>query len=41
MVDHVGLPLSPGDTVRGKEFVPANQLTEFGDVRDAAPDDWL
>ncbi len=42
-IDPVSLPLRDADhaaEARGVEFFPANGLTQFGAVRDAAPDAW-
>lgn len=39
-VDPVSLGISDPETVRGKRLLPANQLTFFGGIRDAAPDAW-
>jgi serine/threonine-protein kinase HipA len=39
-VDPVSLSLTDKARVRGAELFPANQLAQFGGVRDAAPDAW-
>ena len=39
-LDPVSLPLDDRDAARGVEFRPANNLPEFGGIRDAAPDAW-
>jgi len=39
-VDPVSLTLRDVQAVRGVEIFPVNQLTEFGGIRDAAPDAW-
>ena len=39
-VDPVSLGLTRLDDVLGKRLLPANNLTLFGGVRDAAPDSW-
>lgn len=38
-LDPVSLSLS-NPNIRGVELFPANQLTQFGGIRDAAPDSW-
>ena len=37
-LDPVSLSLVDRQLVRGAEMFPANQLTQFGGIRDAAPD---
>ena len=39
-IDPVSLSLADRLRVRGTELFPANQLTQFGGIRDAAPDAW-
>lgn len=39
-IDPVSLGLTDRLRVRGAEFFPARQLTQFGGIRDAAPDAW-
>lgn len=39
-VDPVSLSLADRQRVRGAELFPVNQLTQFGGIRDAAPDAW-
>ncbi len=39
-LDPVSLSLADRQLVRGAEIFPANQLTQFGGIRDAAPDAW-
>lgn len=39
-IDPVSLSLADPLRVRGVELFPANQLTQFGGIRDAAPDAW-
>ncbi len=39
-IDPVSLSLADKPRVRGTELFPANQLTQFGGIRDAAPDAW-
>lgn len=39
-VDPVSLRLADKARVRGAELFPINQLTQFGGIRDAAPDAW-
>lgn len=39
-IDPVSLSLTDKQRVRGAELFPANQLTQFGGIRDAAPDAW-
>jgi len=39
-IDPVSLSLTDKPRVRGVELFPANQLTQFGGIRDAAPDAW-
>ena len=39
-VDPVSLSLKDRLRVRGAELFPVNQLTQFGGIRDAAPDAW-
>ena len=39
-VDPVSLGLADREAVRGKRLLPANRLTLFGGIRDAAPDAW-
>lgn len=39
-VDPVSLSLLNVDDVIGKKLLPHNQLTQFGGIRDAAPDSW-
>jgi serine/threonine-protein kinase HipA len=39
-IDPVSLSLADRLRVRGAELFPANQLTQFGGIRDAAPDAW-
>jgi serine/threonine-protein kinase HipA len=39
-IDPVSLSLADKPRVRGAELFPINQLTQFGGVRDAAPDAW-
>jgi len=39
-VDPVSLSLNDRDAVRGQALFPVNGLTEFGGIRDAAPDAW-
>jgi len=39
-IDPVSLSLADKARVRGVELFPANQLTQFGGIRDAAPDAW-
>ncbi len=39
-VDPVSLGLADLDEVLGKRLLPANNLTRFGGIRDAAPDAW-
>lgn len=39
-VDPVSLGLKSREEVRGKRLLPANNLTLFGGIRDAAPDSW-
>jgi serine/threonine-protein kinase HipA len=39
-IDPVSLSLASPEQVRGTELFPANQLTQFGGIRDAAPDAW-
>lgn len=39
-IDPVSLSLADKPRVRGAELFPANQLTQFGGIRDAAPDAW-
>jgi serine/threonine-protein kinase HipA len=39
-IDPVSLSLDDPERVRGAELFPANQLTQFGGIRDAAPDAW-
>lgn len=39
-VDPVSLSLANLDEVLGKRLLPANNLTLFGGIRDAAPDSW-
>lgn len=39
-IDPVSLSLADRRRVRGQELFPANQLTQFGGIRDAAPDAW-
>jgi serine/threonine-protein kinase HipA len=39
-LDPVSLSLANPEQVRGAELFPANQLTQFGGIRDAAPDAW-
>jgi serine/threonine-protein kinase HipA len=39
-LDPVSLSLADPERVRGAELFPANQLTQFGGIRDAAPDAW-
>lgn len=39
-IDPVSLSLADKQRVRGTELFPANQLTQFGGLRDAAPDAW-
>ncbi|MDD5478145.1 hypothetical protein [Rhodoferax sp.] len=37
-IDPVSLSLTDKPRVRGAELFPANQLTQFGGIRDATPD---
>lgn len=39
-IDPVSLGLADKARVRGAELFPVNQLTQFGGIRDAAPDAW-
>ncbi len=39
-IDPVSLGLADKPRVRGAELFPVNQLTQFGGIRDAAPDAW-
>lgn len=39
-IDPVSLRLADRQSVRGVELFPVNQLTQFGGIRDAAPDAW-
>ena len=39
-IDPVSLDLADKARVRGAELFPVNQLTQFGGIRDAAPDAW-
>lgn len=39
-IDPVSLGLADKTRVRGAELFPVNQLTQFGGIRDAAPDAW-
>ena len=39
-IDPVSLSLTERQRVRGAELFPINQLTQFGGIRDAAPDAW-
>lgn len=39
-LDPVSLSLADPQQIRGAELFPANQLTQFGGIRDAAPDAW-
>ncbi|MBK9575370.1 MAG: type II toxin-antitoxin system HipA family toxin [Rhodoferax sp.] len=39
-IDPVSLRLADRQRVRGVELFPVNQLTQFGGIRDAAPDAW-
>lgn len=39
-IDPVSLSLTDKQRVRGAELFPVNQLTQFGGIRDAAPDAW-
>lgn len=39
-IDPVSLSLADKQRVRGAELFPAKQLTQFGGIRDAAPDAW-
>ncbi len=39
-IDPVSLRLADKSRVRGATLFPANQLTQFGGIRDAAPDAW-
>ena len=39
-IDPVSLSLADKARVRGAELFPANQLAQFGGIRDAAPDAW-
>lgn len=39
-IDPVSLSLADKARVRGAELFPINQLTQFGGIRDAAPDAW-
>ncbi len=39
-IDPVSLSLADKPRVRGAELFPARQLTQFGGIRDAAPDAW-
>lgn len=39
-IDPVSLSLADTARVRGAELFPVNQLTQFGGIRDAAPDAW-
>ncbi|MBK1685878.1 type II toxin-antitoxin system HipA family toxin [Rhodoferax fermentans] len=39
-IDPVSLSLADKPRVRGAELFPVNQLTQFGGIRDAAPDAW-
>ena len=39
-LDPVSLGLADRDAVRGQLLFPANGLSEFGGIRDAAPDAW-
>ena len=39
-IDPVSLSLADKQRIRGGELFPANQLTQFGGIRDAAPDAW-
>lgn len=39
-IDPVSLGLADLERLRGAELFPANQLTQFGGIRDAAPDAW-
>jgi serine/threonine-protein kinase HipA len=39
-IDPVSLSLADKTRVRGAELFPVNQLTQFGGIRDAAPDAW-
>lgn len=39
-IDPVSLRLTDRQRVRGVELFPVNQLTQFGGIRDAAPDAW-
>lgn len=39
-IDPVSLGLADKARVRGAELFPINQLTQFGGIRDAAPDAW-
>ena len=39
-IDPVSLSLADKTRVRGAELFPINQLTQFGGIRDAAPDAW-
>ena len=39
-IDPVSLSLADRGRVRGAELFPAKQLTQFGGIRDAAPDAW-
>ncbi|MDD5029298.1 MAG: HipA domain-containing protein [Rhodoferax sp.] len=39
-IDPLSLSLADKPRVRGTELFPANQLTQFGGIRDAAPDAW-
>ena len=39
-IDPVSLRLADKQRVRGAELFPANQLAQFGGIRDAAPDAW-
>lgn len=39
-IDPVSLPLRDPTTARGKVYFPTHNLTQFGGIRDAAPDAW-
>lgn len=39
-IDPVSLSLADRERVRGAQLFPVNQLTQFGGIRDAAPDAW-
>jgi serine/threonine-protein kinase HipA len=38
--DPVSLPIADKPAIRGKKLLPANNLSFFGGIRDAAPDAW-